>query len=394
MTPRYRWTLVIVLLLGYLTSMIVSSAQPGIAASLESSTLYNASGEIIATSTTGSEQTTVQQRSAGTMATSILMSENFEGVWPAPNWTISDLSTNDGGEFLWGKRNCTPRTGAFSGWAIGGGTQGSALPCNSNYPNNARVRALYGPFDLTGATNASLSYYIRGRTESSLSCSFDYLGVASSTNLNGPFTGNAPECGDLTGGTAGNGYVQRSLSLNGKLGQSKVWIAFFFVSDSSKTDIGISIDDLTVNVDTVPAATSYIISGTVRDMQANPVAGVQVIALPSQVGQSLTITETAFDGTYTFNVIAGTYNIQASKQGFFSGNVFGVTVPPNRTGADMTLMSDSTPTSTPSATVTASPSSTSTASATTTPTTLSTTSPTSLRAYLPLVIKEGLPTAN
>jgi hypothetical protein len=160
---------------------------------------------------------------------------------------------------------------------------------------------------------------------------------------------------------------------------------------------------------TIIPAQSYTISGTVRDTSGNPIAQAQVIGFPSTPGQSLAISSTAADGTYTLNVIDGGYHIQAAKQGFYAGHVFGVTVPPSRTGVDMALSiltatatsiareevylalikkdgapvpgSTATPTATPTPTGTApaTPTPTSTAPATPTPSNTPTASPTPSR---------------
>jgi len=177
----------------------------------------------------------------------IAMAEDFEGAWPAPGWEVSDLSTVDGGEYFWGKRTCHPHTGSFAGWATGGGAQGSGTPCSANYPNNVRSWAVYGPFDLRGASAASLSYHFWGYTEVSQTCAFDFLFVGSSadgTNFQGP-----RRCGDWTTGDAGNGYYQSTLDLSNRLGQAEVWVAFVLASDNSIAENGIAIDDIALNVD-------------------------------------------------------------------------------------------------------------------------------------------------
>jgi hypothetical protein len=97
----------------------------------------------------------------------------------------------------------------------------------------------------------------------------------------------------------------------------------------------------------------YTISGTVYDPSGHPLALAQVIGFPDLIGQGLAIGSTAADGTYTLNVIAGSYHIQAAKQGLYAAHVFGVTVPPSRTGVDLTLSllggtATATPTLTPS----------------------------------------------
>jgi hypothetical protein len=180
-------------------------------------------------------------------AQAIAMSQDFEGAWPAPGWEATDLSDFDGGEYFWGKRNCHPRTGNFGGWSVGSGAQGTSLACSDEYPNDAYSWAVYGPFDLSNATAANLTYHYWGSTEGGPGCPFDYLFVGSSID-NQTFSNGNGYCGDWTDGTTGNGYHQDTLDLSNRLGQSQVWIGFVFNSDGSISDIGITIDDISLNV--------------------------------------------------------------------------------------------------------------------------------------------------
>lgn len=145
----------------------------------------------------------------------------------------------------------------------------------------------------------------------------------------------------------------------------------------------------------------YTISGTVRDTNGIPIAGAQVIGFGSP--GNLVITQSATNGQYTLNVNPDTYHIQASKQGYFAGHVFGVIVPPSHTGVDVTLtLLDETPTITPTLTPTNTtsptntptftpiPSNTSTQTPTHTPTFTPTNTPVAL-AYLPFVAKQYPP---
>ncbi len=177
--------------------------------------------------------------------------EDFESSWPASGWDISDQSDIDGGEYLWGKRDCHPHTGTYAGWSVGGGDQGSALACDSEYPLNANTWAIYGPFDLSEATSASLEYHLWGITESGDGCPYDYLFVGDSIDsIN--FTGSRT-CGNATTGDAGNGYHHLTHDLSSRLGESRVWIAFVFISDDVVTDIGFTVDDITLNIETASA---------------------------------------------------------------------------------------------------------------------------------------------
>lgn len=187
------------------------------------------------------------------------MNEGFEGAWPANGWQVIDNNTADGGEYLLGKRTCHPRTGNSAGWMIGGGANGTTLGCASNYPNNVETWAFYGPIDLSQATAASLRFYVWGRTPAPQNnACLDGVFVGSFTN-DTDLTGGAL-CGDATGGNAGNGYYQIDYPLNDRLGASQVWLALVFFSDGSVTNIGFTLDDLSLDVTSTtppsPPATS------------------------------------------------------------------------------------------------------------------------------------------
>lgn len=179
--------------------------------------------------------------------------ETFEGEWPALGWQLADQGAHDGGEYLWGKRDCHPyNDSGYAGWSVGGGAQGAALDCDAYYPNNARTWAVFGPFDLSHATSVSLTFYLWGRVEGGIGCPFDFLHVGSSTNRT-IFDGVA-YCGDWTGGPEHEGYHRQTLDLRARLGQSRVWVGLGFISDSNTTEIGINLDDISLDV-TYPTPT-------------------------------------------------------------------------------------------------------------------------------------------
>jgi len=193
----------------------------------------------------------------GSLATSLstatvpaTMSEDFEGTWPAPGWSLTDQSDADGGQYLFGKRDCHPRTGSYGGWCVGGGSQGSGLSCSAKYPNNTRSWAIYGPLDLSDATTANLDFYLWGQCEYSQTCAYDYLFVGSSTD--GTDFSGPTYCGNWTDGDEGQGYSKLTLDLNEHLGQSQVWIAFVFVSDHSDAFGGLIVDDISLKVSMPP----------------------------------------------------------------------------------------------------------------------------------------------
>lgn len=185
------------------------------------------------------------------------MSEDFEGSWPDTGWTLYDLSSDDGGEIVWGKRGCHPHSGSFAGWSVGGGAKGRQLTClTSDYPNNVNTIAQYGPFDLSNALSASVTYYIYGSTEwdGTNNCPFDRFTVEGFTDAGS--SDYEYYCGNWTNGGDGNGYYKRTLDLSHLLGpgQGSAWFQLVFSSDSSVGDIGMLIDDITLSV-TYPTPT-------------------------------------------------------------------------------------------------------------------------------------------
>jgi protocatechuate 3,4-dioxygenase beta subunit len=76
----------------------------------------------------------------------------------------------------------------------------------------------------------------------------------------------------------------------------------------------------------------FTISGTVRDYDNTPVADVLMAASPGNYGAS-----TDVNGTYTLTVLAGTYDVSASKFGYPSPPTQSVTVPPGRGGIDFSF---------------------------------------------------------
>ena len=221
-----------------------------------------------------------------------VMTQNFEGAWPASGWELADNGSNDGGEYLWGKRNCHPHAGSYAGWSVGGGAQGSALSCTATYPNNAYTWAIYGPFDLRGASSASLTFHVWGQTEGGTNCPYDFLYVGSSTDSQ-QFLGSR-YCGDWTAGPDGNGYTRRTFDLASRLGQSQVWIGFLLRSDFSNVFNGITVDDVTLDVvGTTPTNTpTPTPTATVTPTPTRPASQSAKVNLPLVVKRAPTPTLT------------------------------------------------------------------------------------------------------
>ncbi|RPI34878.1 MAG: M4 family peptidase [Chloroflexota bacterium] len=162
-----------------------------------------------------------------------LLTEDFEGSFPGSRWTLQDISTTDGGEYLWAKSPCKPYAGTYSGWGFGGGTTGGTLACSSNYPDDAFTRMIAGPFDLSDAQAADLSYMLWLDVESCSSGCDMVCRLASPDGIDW----NNGYC--TTGKSIGwENKILNIGNVNGDgatsyLGDSSVWIALEFYSDIS-----------------------------------------------------------------------------------------------------------------------------------------------------------------
>jgi hypothetical protein len=145
--------------------------------------------------------------------------EDFEGALTDPPWRSSDFSSMDGGEYLWGQRDCRALSGSTSVWAGGGGTDGGSLNCGDTYANNLLTWLRYGPVDLSQASDAELQFSLWADVEgdaqgpviidkiswlASIDGSHTYAGYATSGQTGdwipeGLDLSNVPLLGDITG---------------------------------------------------------------------------------------------------------------------------------------------------------------------------------------------------
>ncbi|RME86179.1 MAG: hypothetical protein D6775_00800, partial [Caldilineae bacterium] len=164
---------------------------------------------------------------------SVILSEDFEGTWPAGSWQAFDNDAATNGEYFWANR-CAGHNSSRSAWAVGGGAQGSSLTCGGFYPDNADSWMVYGPFDLTQATSASMDYYFRLQSEcAGTDCSDkkDQLWALATTDFTNYvgwwYAGNwiqDPRADP-------NGWVQgTTVDMSSLTGQSQVWVLFVFSS--------------------------------------------------------------------------------------------------------------------------------------------------------------------
>ena len=163
------------------------------------------------------------------------MTETFEGDFPGEGWDVSGNT-----EYYWGKRNCDAYEGQYSAWSCGGGKAGHGLRCGANCPPNVDSWMVYGPFDLSNATQALLTFQMKADVGSD--CVF-FWGASLDDQCFRGYTFR---------GTTGGQWESRTLDLTsisgiGNLvGQRRVWVGFVFQSGPTGICQGVFVDDVTL----------------------------------------------------------------------------------------------------------------------------------------------------
>jgi C1A family cysteine protease len=165
-----------------------------------------------------------------------ILSENFEGSFPGSTWTVTD-NDPDSGRYYWGKRDCKPHGGSYSAWNVGAGD--TTVSCGSNYKNDMYTWMVYGPFSLSGATAAELTFDWWSDTE----LNYDAFMWGASTNGSSYY--GSVVTGNWSSWTTGERLDLSNVpTLGSLLGRNQVWIAFAFGSDGSFTDRGSFVDNV------------------------------------------------------------------------------------------------------------------------------------------------------
>ncbi len=172
-----------------------------------------------------------------------ILQEGFETP-PGPLWSFLDSDGAEHGTYYWGRRTCRPYSGNTSAWAVGGGADGEALPCDSDYPDNANSWMVYGPFSLVDARAAELRFEL-WLDHVPVGDEFCWLASSDRTTWAGPCLNADP-----------GGWTPLSLDLSdvdplvpgaSMLDKPQVWIAFGFVSDDvGHAAEGAYVDDVMI----------------------------------------------------------------------------------------------------------------------------------------------------
>jgi hypothetical protein len=171
-----------------------------------------------------------------------IVHEDFEGDFPTGLWYTSQDCEE--GSYTWAPRDCRPHTGNKSAWCVGGGADGSQLECGSDYPNEAVTQLIYGPFDLSDATAAKMTFWTWSETE-----------YESDTIYWGASTSGVFFHGERDSGTWNSSWDSKELDFaripewgepTNYLGEPEVWVMFSFESDEWFSYEGWFIDDVQI----------------------------------------------------------------------------------------------------------------------------------------------------
>jgi len=167
-----------------------------------------------------------------------LVAEDFEGEFPRGRWHIG----RTGDSYLWGQRSCNPHQGAYSMWAGGGGPLGAQIPCSGVYTPGYVTTLSYGPFDLSGCSDARLNFAHWTQLGAG-----DTLGVGYSidggTAWNLLFIyGNAVS---ICHGWCEESFYQNRWSIP-LCGQPRVYLLFRFASNAQGVSYGTFVDDVSL----------------------------------------------------------------------------------------------------------------------------------------------------
>ncbi len=159
-----------------------------------------------------------------------IMTEGFEGAFPSAGWNVYGGPT-------WDDTNFKAASGSKSAWCARGGA-GGLDPAGGSYANNMSAWMVYGPFELSDASDAELIFSYWNISESN----YDYFSwMASTDGIN--FYGYQVS-GNSSGWQSVNFDLTGVPTLGDLRGLPEVWIGFHFRSDGSATFQGAFVDDI------------------------------------------------------------------------------------------------------------------------------------------------------
>ncbi len=201
-----------------------------------------------------------------------LLAEDFESSWPVSPWRVEHAAAAAAVD--WGRTEYRSAQGGSSIWCAGGGSE--APEPGGTVPALTESWAIVGPYDLSTATSASLSFDLWLETEAFN----DLLMWLVSTN-GVTFQGEARS-------TDTDGWHRTWVDLtSGDLdvaGEAHVWIAFVYRSDRILEYEGAYVDNVTLVVDSGnPAGRGFTYTDT-EDFELGTAVGLELGADALELG--------------------------------------------------------------------------------------------------------------
>ena len=168
----------------------------------------------------------------------VTFEEDWEDGFDDAIWTTIDRNGAEDGEYKWADRpvDNPVNSGQRSAWSIGGGANGQGRDPDDGYPGGVDSWLIYGPFSLSGAGDAELSFNYA--FEADANDTFSVLLSTNGANWNGQQTDNG---GDGT-------WQERNYALDDYAGEPVVYLAFRFASDATgdPNKTGAWVDDIAI----------------------------------------------------------------------------------------------------------------------------------------------------
>ncbi|UCC77453.1 MAG: hypothetical protein JSW37_03585 [Anaerolineales bacterium] len=180
-----------------------------------------------------------------------IMYEGFEYGFPGAHWDTF-------GDTTWDDQDYLSRDGLRSAWCAAGGAY-ARDPWSQDYANNMNAHMTYGPFDLSDASSARISFWVWMDTEED----YDWFRFGAAASLDVLWL--TPAIDGRTSGSSGGQWEYQEIPLDSLCGEPYVWVDFGFDSDDSLTKKGVFIDDILLEklvgppTDTTPPDISNIV---------------------------------------------------------------------------------------------------------------------------------------
>ncbi|MCE5238261.1 caspase family protein [bacterium] len=214
--------------------------------------------------------------------------DGFEATWPG-EWSDTDY---------WGRTSSQAKTGTYSAYCVQ-----DVAPDTGPYPNDSNEWLILGPFSTADLVSGQAVFQLQSQIEDY----WDYTFAGFSTDgLN--FWGTY-----FDADTAG--WEQKTVSMTDPnigdyTGKSQVWFALVFQSDSSVTDVGSYVDDVTIS-----GAQGGVVRGRLMGPAGRPLHGA-CLTFTQNLVYAATEMYTKGDGNYSKILPVGTYVVAPHMPGY------------------------------------------------------------------------------